>query len=199
MVKILFESNDFVAVDKPSLMLTIPPRVADGRESLNLILQKQLGIPLFIVHRLDFEVSGIVLFAKNKLAHRTANLAFTNDEVQKTYEAITEKPAGFDAQEEFFWDFRLVRGKRRSFEAPYGKRALTSGKILSQKNNRLHWTLSPKTGRSHQLRYTLSKIHCPIIGDALYGSKTSANGIDLRAVRIKLLDLDIQTSGLMND
>jgi tRNA pseudouridine32 synthase/23S rRNA pseudouridine746 synthase len=202
---LIFENEHFAILDKPALVLSTPSREgpADERECLGMELQKQLKIQIFPVHRLDFEVSGLVMFAKNAQAHRLANAWFENKQIFKIYQAYTSGQ-GFDhipaevknfrdklepkGQEKFFWKSRLIRGKRRSYAHATGKpsetEAIYIGKDAKSKWHR--WELHPLTGRPHQLRFELSSHGFPIIGDELYGSKLifTKPGIALRAIKI---------------
>lgn len=204
-LNILFENEDFVVLDKEALVLTTPSRegAADERPCLGLELQKQQGRQIFPVHRLDFEVSGLVLFAKNARAHSAANTWFEHKQVFKVYEALSEGPS-FEhipanvknsrvlltpsKGERFLWKSRLLRGKRRSYEHASGKPSETEAIYLGQAGDSgFHrWELHPLTGRPHQLRFELSQHGFPIVGDALYGSRRahSEPGIALRAVKI---------------
>jgi len=179
---ILFENEHLIAVDKPVCVLTTPARdKSDPRICLGRDLQDQLKIQIYPVHRLDFEVSGVVLFAKTADAHRIAQKWFENADVKKTYNAIAEKAGGSEDWAE--WRSRLVRGKRRSFEAAHGSPALTRARLIDPKL-RL-WELQPVTGRPHQLRVEMAKRISPIAGDELYGAQPAAQkGIALRAVSL---------------
>ena len=204
--RIVFENDRVVAVDKPPGTLTVPSRLgaADPRPCLGRQLEQALQARLWPVHRLDFEVSGLVLFARSAAAHRIASEAFEGRRVAKTYEALTEGadrivelPAAFD------WESRLVRGKRRSFEAPHGTLARTHARAVawvpaaehvrpdSGLDDRLvHFVLEPETGRPHQLRVHLARAGFPVAGDVLYGARTTIAAPDtiaLRSVGLALL------------
>ena len=173
--EIIFRNSHFAAALKQAGVLTTPSRFPerDRREVLGIKLQTFLGQQIFPVHRLDFEVSGLVLFALNSAAHANASAWFENRLVQKTYLALTEThsvpppPLG----EQFTWESRLLRGKKRAYEHAKGKRSVTTATLLEQSKTRLLWQLSPLTGRPHQLRYELSTHGFPILGDSLYGSR----------------------------
>lgn len=205
MLQFVFENDHFVVLDKPAMVLTTPSREgrADERSCLGVNLQEHLGQQIFPVHRLDFEVSGLVLFAKTPHAHRQANTWFETKQVLKTYQALSEGPS-FDhipptvqnprqvlkprASETFLWKSRLLRGKRRAYDHATGKPSETQavyGGFDSAKEWH-QWELQPLTGRPHQLRYELSAHGFPIVGDGLYGSKRifEKPGIALRAVKI---------------
>lgn len=205
MISPVFENEHFFVADKPSGFLTTPSRFADedGRRCLGTELQDQLGLQIYPVHRLDFEVSGLVLFAKDPEGHKAANAWFETKQVQKFYKALTTSqsfahiPANVNNKrqaltltpgQEFIWESRQLRGKRRAYENPQGKPCLTRARFEEVTvSGFLKWELEPVTGRPHQLRFDLSRHGFPIVGDALYGSIVElpeANSIKLRSYRM---------------
>ena len=201
-LKPVFENEFFIVLDKEAGVLTTPARFSDDpRPCLGTELQKTLGQQIFPVHRLDYEVSGLVLYALTADSHRAANGWFENKQIQKTYRAETTGP-NFDhwpknlaraeienlvKGEKYIWQCRLLKGKKRSFESAQGKESITQATYLGLNYGYHEWDLNPVTGRSHQLRYELSRHGFPIVGDALYGSKES-RGADRIALRSYLLD-----------
>lgn len=204
-LEIVFQNDDFVVLDKPAMVLTTPSRegASDERECLGIQLQAELGQQIFPVHRLDFEVSGLVMFAKNAKAHAVANGWFEHKSVFKVYQAFTtdqnfdhipasvkndRKVLVLKPQEKFLWKSRLLRGKRRAYDHSTGKPSETEAIYLGKDSTTgwHRWELHPLTGRPHQLRYELSAHGFSIVGDDLYGSKTKfmRPGIALRAVTI---------------
>ena len=183
-VQILFENQNFVFVDKPAEVLSTPSRDAhDPRPCLGRELQNQLGMQIYPVHRLDFEVSGLVLFAKTATAHRLAQSWFEHARVQKIYQAISASLPGEFPVDWVDWRSKLVRGKRRSFPAPHGKDSWTRARVVDPA--RRLWELQPVTGRPHQLRVEMHLHGHPIEGDVLYGAPPRAQaGIALRAVSL---------------
>lgn len=204
MIKIVFENSNFIVCDKPSGVLSTPSRFEenDARDCLGTALQSFLKIQIYPIHRLDFEVSGLVMYAKNAHAHRDANAWFEKKIIQKTYRALTTPqdfahiPASIlnprlvidlNKETQFEWKSLLLRGKRRAYESPQGKPSLTLAKFLGRSSQGyLSWDLQPVTGRAHQLRFDLSRHGFPILGDQLYGSHIdySKNSIALRSYRI---------------
>jgi tRNA pseudouridine32 synthase/23S rRNA pseudouridine746 synthase len=182
-------------VDKPAGWLSVPARLAgeDARPVLGRRLEEALGCRLWPVHRLDAEVTGIILYAKDAEAHREAGRWFEAREVDKAYEALTEgtvpvSSAASGAPE--IWRSQLLRGKKRAYESPHGKAAETAarplGMVEAEGGPALQWALTPRTGRPHQLRFELAKHGFPILGDALYGASRPwpKGGIALRCVRL---------------
>jgi tRNA pseudouridine32 synthase/23S rRNA pseudouridine746 synthase len=150
---------------------------------------------------LDEEVTGVILFALTPGAHKDLSMAFENRAVGKRYEALTD--LGSQSSEEQFrqevlWECLVLRGKKRAYESPHGKPAATKAQVLAKvtlgDGPALHWTLSPLTGRGHQLRFELFRHGFPIIGDTLYGSKRDF-GRDLVALRCMALNF-VQLSSI---
>jgi len=191
-VERVFENTDLLVVIKPHGSLSTPGRDPDDtRPCLGRELQNEVGTQIFPVHRLDFEVSGLVMFAKSKAAHTAAQQWFEGGVVKKTYQALSR--AGGNPKEFadwVLWRSKLVRGKRRSFEAPHGKEALTEARLLKLEGDLWRWELRPLTGRSHQLRFEMSKHGFPILGDELYGGPSAKPGwIALRAVELNFVNI----------
>jgi len=143
---------------------------------------------LWPTHRLDEEVSGLLLFARTAEAHRSLCQGFEAHTIEKTYSALCEGAAPEDAAlgETRRWSALLLRGKRRAYLHKNGKQAITDVRLLAAAKNRLRFELLPRTGRAHQLRVELSRRGCPICGDALYGAVDlwPGGGIALRAVTL---------------
>ena len=190
----LFENEHFFAVNKEAGWLSVPGRTgtADSRPCLGIELQKSLGIQIFPLHRLDCEVSGLILFAKTAAAHRAASRCFEQRTIHKKYKALTEftTPPAAAAPVSFEWKSKMVRGKKRSFFAEHGKdchtKATWLGTLESGGFSLLSWELHPITGRSHQLRVELASRGYMILGDSLYGAKReyTTSAIALRAVEL---------------
>ncbi len=185
---IAFDNENFVVADKPSGVLSVPARDAqDPRPCLGRELQAQLGAQIFPVHRLDFEVSGLVIFAKTPEAHKLAQRWFENGDVDKTYQALSRPWKSGDAPRSWIdWRSQLVRGKRRAFVAPHGKLAHTRARVIHIEQNLWWWELQAVTGRPHQLRFEMFQHGSPILGDTLYAGEASStvDKIGLRAVSL---------------
>ena len=193
---VLFRNDHVIAVDKPGGYLSVPSRMGaqDPRPCLGRELEKSLGVRLWPVHRLDEEVTGVILYALSPGAHRDLSKSFEDRTVTKRYEALTDLGTASETQgidREVLWECMLLRGKKRAYESPHGKPAATKARLLAQvtlsDGPALHWSLSPLTGRGHQLRFELYRHGFPIIGDALYGSKRDY-GRDLIALRCMSLN-----------
>lgn len=183
---LLFQNQKLVAVDKPAMVLSVRGRFADDpRPVVGVELEKQLGQRVWPIHRLDYEVSGLMLFALNAEAHRAGNRLFERREVQKSYQAFTSLVIHPPASRQV-WKRKILRGKKRSYESPHGEWAETEVEFIESKTWS-EWRLFPKTGKPHQLRMELALQGFPIVGDQLYGSTLAwpNPGLALRALSLQ--------------
>jgi tRNA pseudouridine32 synthase / 23S rRNA pseudouridine746 synthase len=194
---IVHESKDLVVIDKPAGVLSVPSRFGTKDErpiAASLIPQVEIK-SLYPVHRLDFEVSGLLVFAKNSNTQRILSGEFESRRVKKSYIALSEDKslAPFEFNKTVTWKNLLVKGKKRVFEAPYGKNAITHAEPVRKFKSYILWNLYPETGRPHQLRFHMAKAGFPIAGDKKYGSRQNfvKDDIALRAVELEFLDKNI--------
>jgi len=203
-LKILYEDEDIVVVDKPSGLVTHPSPGHLQGTLVNALLWggrklSSIGAPLRpgIVHRLDKETSGIIVVAKSDKAHIDLVRQFKNREIEKVYIALVH--GDFDEDEgiiEMPIGRRHGRGanrKRMWVTAKGSKPALTEFKVLKRfKRHGRSATLlevRPKTGRTHQIRVHLRHIGHPIVGDEKYGRRDQtipSTRLMLHALSLKL-------------
>ena len=186
--QILFENTNLLIVFKPSNLLSVRSRFHKENPLPNLIdlLSDKTKCMLLPVHRLDFEVAGLVLLAKNKNSQSQLSSYFEKRLLKKTYRALslesdlqlfTKLPfeiEKIDLQKNtyFEWKSKILRGKKRSYSSPKGDNAVTEASYLGSEkihSFKIHkWELHPLTGRSHQLRFEMARHSHPIVGDNLY-------------------------------
>jgi 23S rRNA pseudouridine1911/1915/1917 synthase len=164
---ILFENHDFIALNKPSGLLSIPDR--EGKEiSLKALLQEKYGY-IFTVHRLDKDTSGLIVFAKNELAHKHLSMQFEERKTIKIYQGLvlgspTEKKGHINLP---LAENMVQRGvmlvNRR------GKESLTDYEVLEDFGMYSWMQFQIHTGRTHQIRVHMKEIGHPIVCDELYG------------------------------
>jgi RluA family pseudouridine synthase len=164
---VLFENEDVVAIDKPEGVAAVPER-RPGTESLFERLCAERGESLYIVHRLDKETSGVILFARNAEAHRQLNLQFEKRLVHKVYLALAHGVITDD------WGvidkpLRQFGSGRVGIDAQHGRPSVTEFRVLERFEAHTLVELYPRTGRRHQIRVHLYSIGHPVVGDPLYG------------------------------
>ena len=176
-LKIIYEDEAMLVVDKPAGMVVHPaPGHAKGT-LVNALLNHCSDLSGIggverpgIVHRLDKDTSGIVLIAKNEIAHRSLASQFKNRKVKKTYLALVR---GVVKSASGIIETSIGRHKtnRKKMTATInqGRQAETRYKVLETLGHFSYLQLFPKTGRTHQIRVHLASIHHPVLGDKLYG------------------------------
>lgn len=174
MIQILHHDADCVAVMKPAGVAAIPEK-RDDQSCLAALLSAQLGTPVMPVHRLDKEVSGVMLYALHPEAHRFLNTAFEKRDVHKTYQALVHGVMVED-QGVITRPIREFGSGRMAVDDLTGKPSETRYSVLKRSDRFTLVELSPQTGRRHQLRVHLYSIGHPIVGDTRYGDKSLQAG-----------------------
>jgi len=174
MIKILYHDADCVAVMKPAGVAAIPEK-RDDHSCLSALLSAQLKTSVMPVHRLDKEVSGVMLYALHPEAHRFLNTAFEKREVHKTYQALVHGVMAED-QGVVTRPIREFGSGRMGVDDLTGKPSETRYSVIKRTDRFTLVELSPQTGRRHQLRVHLYSIGHPIVGDTRYGDKALQQG-----------------------
>lgn len=161
--------DDFlIALEKPSGLLAVPGRGPEKRDSLATRVQTEHPSAT-VVHRLDWETSGVMIMALSAEAHRHLSRQFEQRQVAKRYVAIVAGRVGEDEgeiNEPLVKDFD--RKPRHKICHRHGREAITRWRVVQRRADRTRMELSPLTGRSHQLRIHMRHLGHPILGDALY-------------------------------
>jgi 23S rRNA pseudouridine955/2504/2580 synthase/23S rRNA pseudouridine1911/1915/1917 synthase len=176
-LEILFRDDNRVAVLKPAGVATIPGR--DESDSILEQLGRQLNIPsagdadprVRVVHRLDKDTSGVLLFALNRAAQQHVSHQFQNNTVEKEYLALVRGRSG---EKEGVVDAPLAphpaSPKRMAVVKHAGRPARTEWRIEESFRGFSLVRCFPKTGKTHQIRVHLAHINLPLAIDPLYGS-----------------------------
>ena len=175
MVPILFEDDTLIAVNKPEGLAAVPLRRPNG-ESLLEVLCAQRNEKLYIVHRIDRDTSGLILFARNEQAHRWLNRQFETRNVSKTYLAVLHGVMNED-RGSIDKPLRRFGSGRVAVDCDKGKPSLTEFRVLARSSSSTLVEARPKSGRQHQIRVHFYSIGHPVAGDPLYGSATLQDGI----------------------
>ena len=176
-MKVYFEDHAIIVIDKPEGLLSIASEAEQERTAyFQLTDYVRQGRPdskarVWIVHRLDRETSGLMVFAKTPEAKETLQGGWEN--IEKRYEAIVEgrlpiEKGTFDSHLDETNPYRVKSAPR----GPQSRHAVTHYRVLAQKNNRSLVALTLQTGRRHQIRVHLADAGCPIIGDEKYEART---------------------------
>ncbi len=164
---ILFEDENIVALNKPSGLLSIPDR--EGKDvSLKRLLQEKYE-NILTVHRLDKDTSGVIVFAKNEIAHRHLSIQFEERQTEKIYQGLV---------------LGSVSGETGNINAPIaenpgkkgtmnihrnGKASLTDYRVLENFKVYSWLQFQIHTGRTHQIRVHAKYIGHPVVCDEIYG------------------------------
>jgi len=170
-VEILFEDENLIAVSKPEGLASIAENDSTI-DSLHTLLEKKLSQKLFIVHRLDKEVSGVILFAKNTQTHKLLNRQFNNRTISKYYLALVHGNVE-DDNGKINKPIREFGSGRMGVDEPKGKPSETKYHVVKRYGEYTLLELNPSTGRRHQLRVHLYHLGHPVVGDLRYGNKNS--------------------------
>ena len=178
---ILHHDHELLFVDKPSGLLSVPGKGEHLADCL--IARVQAVFPeALLVHRLDRDTSGVMVFALTPHAQRHLGLQFEKRQTKKTYLA---RVFGRVEQREGTVDLPLIvdwpNRPKQHVDFENGKPAVTDWKVLRYEDNATRMRLFPQTGRSHQLRVHMLELGHPILGDPFY-----ATGEALDAPRLML-------------
>ena len=179
-LKTIYEDNTLLVVDKPSGLLSVPGRI--DAPSVQSVLMERYG-SIFMPHRLDMDTSGLMVVARTEEAYKHLQQQFYSRSVSKRYLALLNRQLPIGQEGTIALPLRPdpLDRPRQVVDLLYGKQATTDYRVLpssqalqSEYPNTTLISLTPHTGRTHQLR-----VHCahpnglnaPIVGDALYGQK----------------------------
>jgi 23S rRNA pseudouridine1911/1915/1917 synthase len=167
-ISIIFENDDFVAINKSAGMLTIPDRHDETQLSLYKILLQRYG-KIFIVHRLDRETSGIVLFAKNEITHKYLSQLFEQRHIEKIYLGIIRGslPGKNGSVNEAIAEHPLHKGVM--IVSKKGKPSLTEYEVMEDYGIYSLVQFNIHSGRTHQIRVHMKFAGHPVACDTTYG------------------------------
>lgn len=188
-LQILHEDASLLVLDKPAGLLSVPGKGEDLADCL-LSRAKAAFPTLLLVHRLDRDTSGVIVFALDAHAQRHLGLQFENRQVRKTYVA---RVAGEIAEDEGVIDLPIAvdwpNRPRQKICAETGRPARTAWKVVRRGPGWTRVRLFPETGRSHQLRVHMLALGHPILGDPLYAdgdARAAAPRLMLHSERLRL-------------
>lgn len=201
-LRIVYEDEDLVVVDKPAGMVVHPAHGHQEGTLVNALLAHYPDLPVDegnrpgIVHRLDKDTSGLIIVAKNDDARDNLRRQFKERQVEKLYLALVEgnvepgrgmidAPIGRDAK----------RRKRMAVVRKGGREAVTQYQVLEYLGDYTLLEVRPLTGRTHQVRVHLSFIGHPVVGDAVYGYRKQRLGLKRQFLHAQRLGFHLPSSG----
>lgn len=165
----IYEDDDIIVLSKLPGVLTIPDRYRQDLPNLRDELRAKYG-NIFVVHRLDRDTSGLMVFAKNAPAHRNLNIQFDNVTVKKVYHCLV---SGVVLKDEIDIDIPLMNDPEmpgKTKPSVRGKPSLTLLKVMNRFRNSTLVKCLLVTGRHHQIRAHCAAIGHPLLVDPLYGN-----------------------------
>ena len=196
-LRIIYEDNHLLVVDKPAGLLVQGDH--SGDESLNDVAKDYLrekyekpgNVYLGLVHRLDRNVSGVVVLARTSKAASRLSAAFRDKKVKKTYQAVVTGNLPKREGDLKAWlgakgdDRGVTRAENKTFDD--ARESLLRYRVLAAEGDCSLLEILPITGRRHQIRAQLALVGCPLLGDVKYGSakRLPDHRIALHAVKLE--------------
>lgn len=187
---ILYEDDSLIVIQKPSGLLTVATESERTKTAFYQVYQylktsqKTFQKPVYIVHRLDKDASGVLILAKTLQAKEY--LQDNWERFEKKYYAVVEgtlsKPEG--EIRSYLKENQILRVFSSKEELPGSKLAVTRYKVLEHFRNRSLLEVTLKTGRKHQIRVHLASLGHPILGDRDYGNKSLSGRLALHAYQL---------------
>lgn len=172
--RLIHDDDQILVVDKPAGLLSVPGRGEDRADCL--ISRLRVAFPtVLLVHRLDLDTSGIMVFALTPHAQRHLSMQFEKRQTKKSYVARVWgrlEPATGTVDQPLMVDWP---NRPRQMIHPDGRPAQTDWRVIRASDGETRVRLSPVTGRSHQLRVHMLHLGHPILGDPLYASGAAAD------------------------
>ena len=193
-IKILFEDEHIIVVNKQAGLLSVAtnkmePDTLHSRV-VNYLKYQNDKSWAFIVHRLDRETSGVMIFAKHKRHKEYLQEQFARREVHRIYHALVEGKPQIDSGtiHEWLLEDKFLRVKAVKKNHPQSKEAITHYSVEDHDEFASLIQLTIQTGRRHQIRVGLANLGCPVVGDADHGAEGNPIGrIALHASSLEFL------------
>ena len=195
-IGILHEDPAFLIVDKPTLLLSVPGRAEDNKDCLITRLQENGYPEARIVHRLDWETSGLLVIARDPDSHRELSRQFHDRETGKRYVALCWGQPDTDAGHiDLPLRYDPPNKPRHIVDHELGKPAQTFWQVVERHDDYCRVELTPITGRSHQLRVHMLSIGHPLLGDRLYAHEQALNAYSRLALHAARLEINHPQTG----
>ncbi len=167
---IVLDDPEFVVLDKPAGLPT-HPTLDNFIENAKVLLERQLGIPLYTTHRLDIPTQGLLIMAKTPDAQRIINRAFSRGRVTKIYRSLNESLVSPGLYTHYIDpETRVPRMISLDEHADWWKVQLRVERSGSSPDGYWH-EMTLLTGKTHQIRAQMAALGAPVIGDVTYGAE----------------------------
>lgn len=195
-VPVVYEDNDIIVVNKPKGMVVHPTNGNPDGTLVNAILAmckdslSGIGgeIRPGIVHRLDKDTSGLLIVAKNDLAHMNMSKQIQERKVTKKYIALVKGNVPEDEATIHMPIARSTKDRKKMAVDAKGKDAITHFKVLKRYGKYTLLELKIDTGRTHQIRVHMSYIGHPVVGDMVYSNGKNEFGVKGQMLHAKSLE-----------
>ena len=190
-LKVIYEDEDFIAVDKPVGLLSVESdkeRECAFGKILKYLQSKDKNARPFILHRIDKETSGVLVFAKNPKVYSALKLKWNEFVTEREYFAVAE--GVFEKKEGRLVNYLKENKNNLVFvtQDPTGQKAITDYKVVREKDGLSLLAVNIQTGKKNQIRVQLNKIGHPIVGDDKYGfTKNPFGRLGLHASKLVFL------------
>ncbi|SEK60239.1 ribosomal large subunit pseudouridine synthase A [Roseovarius nanhaiticus] len=185
-LEVVHEDSDILAVVKPDGLLSVPGK---GEHLADCLLSRvQAAFPTaLLVHRLDRDTSGVMVFGLTPHAQRFLSAQFQDRRARKTYVArVAGRVAGKTGEVDLPLIVDWPNRPRQMVCHETGKPSLTAYRVLKASDAESRLRLWPKTGRTHQLRVHMLAIGHPILGDPFYAPETGQDRMMLHAEELRI-------------
>lgn len=195
-IEFVHEDAALLVVNKPTLLLSVPGRADDNKDCLITRLQENGYPEARIVHRLDWETSGLIVLARDADSHRELSRQFHDRETEKAYTALCWGEPQLDSGRiEAPLRYDPPTKPRHVVDFEQGRHALTFWRVMERHGNWSRVELTPITGRSHQLRVHMLTIGHPLLGDRLYAEGEALELRDRLCLHASMLALTHPQTG----
>ena len=191
-IDIIYEDKNIIVINKPSGLLTVATEKEKNKTAYHLVMEylkkKNKNNRIFIIHRLDKDTSGIIMFAKNERAKHLYQDNWNDIVKKRCYYAVID--GKMENKEGTIKSYLKENGNMvYSVKDRSGKLAITEYKVLKERKNISLLDINLKTGRKNQIRVHMKENKTPILGDLKYGEKSKLiNRLALHAYKLELVN-----------
>lgn len=191
-IDIIYEDKDIIVINKPFGLLTVATEKEKNKTAYHLVMEylkkKNKNNRIFIIHRLDKDTSGIIMFAKNERAKHLYQDNWNDIVKKRCYYAVID--GKMENKEGTIKSYLKENGNMvYSVKDRSGKLAITEYKVLKERKNISLLDINLKTGRKNQIRVHMKENKTPILGDLKYGEKSKLiNRLALHAYKLELVN-----------